>query len=492
MLLAAEPGQTLTTHTDQLDLSCLQDVNSKELQCNYRMHGAEPVTGIAATAAGKILNIKQSEIYPWNGAKTAILILVDTSDPGRQNVITENRKIIAQILEAAGAHDQIGLASFDKSMRLEAPLGATHDEILAAAGKLRAVGMTTELYRSALTAIDILKKTQADRKSIYLLSDGLAEDKAYFHHDVVRAAQAGGIVINSLGFPRSVALSVGLQTLRRLSDETGGIFVEADNTFHLPAGFLREPFANIDNGGRFTVDVADVVTATAKDKNTIDININTSSGGNQMEIPLAIISPQATPEQKLITSAPTNQQPSTTAQPPIRIITREAPAEPDYFWTWYLALVGLIFLLIVVIAAFFLTVYRQGKRKTATTYAPVSAENKPYAYLVVQDETKTRYPITRTTWRIGRGSDNEMTLEDNSVSRRHAEIHRDKGDVFTIFDLESLNGVFVNNNKVHKQILHEGDILEIGDIILRFTLFSNEYTQEDSTVMQHTRTPLTH
>jgi len=197
--------------------------------------------------------------------------------------------------------------------------------------------------------------------------------------------------------------------------------------------------------------------------------------------------------EKMQAAPGTPTQPSATAaQPPVRIITRETPAEPDYFWSWYLVLIALLFLLILVITAFFMTVYRQGKKRPAAAMYAGGMENKPFAYLVVQDETKKRYPITKTTWRIGRGSDNEMTLQDSSVSRRHAEIHRDKGDVFTIFDLDSLNGVFVNNDKVKKQILHEGDILDIGDISLRFTLLSNEYALEEATVMQHTRSPLTH
>jgi len=451
----------------------------------------DTVTGITAMAGDKPLTIEQSETYPWDGAATAILILVDTSDPGRENVIAENRKIIEQMLAQAGAHDLIGLASFDKTLRPETAVGAAHAEILTAAGKLRAVGMTTELYRSVLSAIDVLKKTKADRKAIYLMSDGLAEDKAYFHQDVVRAAKAAGVVITGLGFPRSVSQSVGLQTLRRLSDETGGIYVESDNNFQLPDEFLRSPFSSIDNGGRFTIDVANLIQAPASDRNIIAIDIKTGAGNNHVDIPLNVLAPRH--DVKEIEQKPAVTQPSPTTTAPVTIITREAPAEPDYFWSWYLVLVGLIFLLIIVITAFFLMVYRQGRKKpAAATYAAGSTENKPYAYLVLQDETKKRYPIMKTTWRIGRGSDNEMTLQDNSVSRRHAEIHRAKGDVFTLYDLDSLNGVFVNDNKVTKQVLHEGDILEIGDIALRFSLLSNDYQLEEATVMQHTRTPLAH
>jgi len=492
LLAAANSSHALNANADRMNLSCTQDLNVQELKCDYRMFTAEPAMEITAESDGKSLTVNQPETYPWNNALTAILIVVDTSDPARQNVIDENRKIIQRMLAAANPHDQFGLASFNKSLRLEAPLGSTHEEILAASGNLRAVGMTTELYRSVLEAIDILKKTPADRKSIYLMSDGLAEDKAYFHQDVIKAAKANGIVITSLGFPRSVSQSVGLQTLRRLSEETGGIYVESDNSFHLPDDFLGRPFDSMDNGGRFTVSMADI-KPTGTGTPAVAIDIKTASGTNHTEIPLAVQLSAAEIMEKMQAAPGTPTQPSATAaQPPVRIITRETPAEPDYFWSWYLVLIALLFLLILVITAFFMTVYRQGKKRPAAAMYAGGMENKPFAYLVVQDETKKRYPITKTTWRIGRGSDNEMTLQDSSVSRRHAEIHRDKGDVFTIFDLDSLNGVFVNNDKVKKQILHEGDILDIGDISLRFTLLSNEYALEEATVMQHTRSPLTH
>jgi hypothetical protein len=491
LLLAPIISQAFTVHTDTLDLSCLNTDDAGKLQCKYWLSAPGPVTAISVAAGNTPVAVEQSETYPWDGAVTAILILVDTSDPGRENVIVENRNIIEQILGQAGTHDLIGLARFDSSLRQETPIGATHEEILAAAGKLRAVGMTTELYRSVLSAIDVLKKTNADRKSIILMSDGLAEDKAYFHQDVIRAAKAAGVVITSLGFPRSVSQSVGLQTLRRLSDETGGIYVASDSNFHLPDEFLRSPFSSIDNGGRFTLDVTDLIEKPAPDQDIIAVDIRTTTGNNHVDIPLHVLIPRH--EVKAAEQKPAVAQPAPKTTAPVTIITREAPAEPDYFWSWYLVLVGLIFLLIIVITAFFLMVYRQGRKKSgAAAFTPAATDNKPYAYLILQDESKTRYPIMKTSWRIGRGSDNELVLEDNSVSRRHAEIHRDKGDVFTIYDLDSLNGVFINDNKVSKQVLHEGDIIEIGDIVLRFSLLSDEYQMEESTIMQHTRTPLAH
>ncbi len=62
-----------------------------------------------------------------------------------------------------------------------------------------------------------------------------------------------------------------------------------------------------------------------------------------------------------------------------------------------------------------------------------------------------------------------MTINDNSVSRRHAEIRRAFEGQFVLYDRDSTNGVFVNNRKIIDHKLAEGDVIEIGDVLLRFT-----------------------
>jgi hypothetical protein len=65
---------------------------------------------------------------------------------------------------------------------------------------------------------------------------------------------------------------------------------------------------------------------------------------------------------------------------------------------------------------------------------------------------------------IGRESGNVVQLEDNEVSRRHAEI-RQVGDSLVIGDLKSSNGTFVNSRRVERAELHHGDQILIGDQI---------------------------
>ena len=174
---------------------------------------------------------------------------------------------------------------------------------------------------------------------------------------------------------------------------------------------------------------------------------------------------------------------------PIQIVSQAQKANPLENWLWYGIPVALFILIILTIATFFISIRRQNKNQVTTVNYP---EVKPYAFLITQDETKARYPITRTTCRLGRSKNNEITLRDTSVSRRHAEIHRESGDEFTLIDLNSLNGVFVNNEKIGRYKLKEGDVIEIGDIGLRFTLMPTDYQFEEDTIMQDTKVPSVH
>jgi hypothetical protein len=70
---------------------------------------------------------------------------------------------------------------------------------------------------------------------------------------------------------------------------------------------------------------------------------------------------------------------------------------------------------------------------------------------------------------IGRSPECDVFLDDVTVSRRHAELLRSAdGDRFTIRDLGSLNGTFVNRRRVESAELHDDDEVQIGKYRLTF------------------------
>jgi hypothetical protein len=72
-------------------------------------------------------------------------------------------------------------------------------------------------------------------------------------------------------------------------------------------------------------------------------------------------------------------------------------------------------------------------------------------------------PIT-----IGRQSDCNVSLNDQNVSRRHAEIRPTRG-AYVIADLGSTNGTMVNGTRIgSEQHLSDGDILSFGSTYVRF------------------------
>ena len=68
---------------------------------------------------------------------------------------------------------------------------------------------------------------------------------------------------------------------------------------------------------------------------------------------------------------------------------------------------------------------------------------------------------------IGRSPDCDIFLDDVTVSRRHAELLANAGR-FTIRDLGSLNGTFVNRRRIDNAPIENGDELQIGKYRLTF------------------------
>jgi len=68
---------------------------------------------------------------------------------------------------------------------------------------------------------------------------------------------------------------------------------------------------------------------------------------------------------------------------------------------------------------------------------------------------------------IGRDPQNDITLDDRRVSRKHAEIRLRLGR-YTLYDLQSTNGTYVNGRRVAEVVLADGDRLSIGGVELEF------------------------
>jgi pSer/pThr/pTyr-binding forkhead associated (FHA) protein len=83
-------------------------------------------------------------------------------------------------------------------------------------------------------------------------------------------------------------------------------------------------------------------------------------------------------------------------------------------------------------------------------------------------ETIAVYTLSGTKNIIGREMDNDVIVDDEKISRKHAIIYEDEGE-YWIEDLNSKNGVFLNGKQITgRERLIDGYLLKLGTTILRF------------------------
>jgi FOG: FHA domain len=116
---------------------------------------------------------------------------------------------------------------------------------------------------------------------------------------------------------------------------------------------------------------------------------------------------------------------------------------------------------------------RQSRDKGSVQEATLALET-PLAVpqLVSLDHPGRTTVLTRDIVTIGRTRNNDICLPSTGVSRDHARLLVAPGSV-TLVDASSTNGCFINDVRVTRQRLRDGDLVRIGDRSFRFELSLN-------------------
>ncbi|MFA4985723.1 MAG: FHA domain-containing protein [Candidatus Brocadiia bacterium] len=102
---------------------------------------------------------------------------------------------------------------------------------------------------------------------------------------------------------------------------------------------------------------------------------------------------------------------------------------------------------------------------------PTPSTGKKTATLVCTrgPEAGNIYRLDKPSYRIGRDAANDIPLNANGVSRRHAMVSTE-GDKVFITDLGSTNGTYVNGKKIQQQLLKPGDEIFVGNAVFKLEL----------------------
>jgi len=409
--------------------------SGNRVRVEVQLLGGAALEEVTASLNGAALTRQSLEPFPYGDALSSVLFLVDTSDPARQAVIDRNLQQIGEMLKGAKPHQRFGLAVFDSDLTVLVPPGSEAAKVADALKNIKAVGKTTELYRSVMSAITRVGIVPAARKAVFVFSDGLAEDTAYKSEDVIAAGRAAEVAVYGFGFARTPAQSVALQNIRRLAEDTGGRYFVADAQNNLSPAALTEPFVALDAGG-----VARFMLTPEADQEggALLVRLGTTTGPSELQVTLPSL-----------------------------------PRPPEEGWkVWIrerdnqvLVLLGGVF----IVGLLALLVASMRRRRAA--YLKRVAEghfDAPEAWLEFLDGDGKHVGVTGSAFRIGRNKDNDLVLANDSVSGQHAVIHKARDGSFSITDLKSINGVLVNLSQVTSGNLNNGDLIELGEVRFRF------------------------
>lgn len=115
-------------------------------------------------------------------------------------------------------------------------------------------------------------------------------------------------------------------------------------------------------------------------------------------------------------------------------------------------------------------------KKTAKKPAPAAQGAACLIYLYPPGPNiGRRTPLVRDEYIVGRVAEVDVVIERDSVSRRHARLFRDGGGMWTVQDMGSTNGTFVNEERLDGtgMQLRDNDQVRIGDAIFKFLAGTN-------------------
>jgi hypothetical protein len=485
-----------------------ENVDAKRVELEIRLSDPGTKVEVEAKANGKTLPVQYTPFGGNDNNNAAIVFLIDKSDPKRARAIEAAKALVLRLVKQADQRTEYAVYAFDANLALVSDFGATPSEVDAGLKKVKAVGMATELYRSALEAIAMLEKMPVKRRGLMLLSDGKAEDTTYTLEQAIAAAKKANVTVYGVGYAESPQSTIYLQSLRRLASETGGLFAETDRrTRRVPEEFENTIFPLLQSGGTAWVDLS--ANTTAKQ---IEVTVQTEGHKpyqqtfalNKLAPPEPSPTPAPTPNDakvtevegkveamakkmeevaKQVAAVPTKVEEVAKKSEEARKAEAAAQAEEASKQAQLAATKAqaaeqlrlrkekrtrIILALSGGLAIAFLLGLFLYKRRQRALAAAATANAPVFARLQVLDGDGTEYPMRTTALRVGRGKDNDLALKNDSVSRHHAEIHRTGDGVFTITELKAGNGVLVNGVPVEKATLKNEDVIELGEVRIRF------------------------
>jgi hypothetical protein len=498
--LRAQAPQEARVATSSLKIEPL--AGAKKIEVTVRLVDTPSITVTSATsgtaAAVKSVPVAWTSFESMASANCAWMIIIDSSNPARRKTVEACVLEAGVFLSKVPKGDAVMIGSLARDLNVAAGFEATREQSKTALGTIKADGdaaLSTLIYQNVKQSlVDHLAKRTETRKCVVLFTDGKDETPGGpaaitgRRDELITEAKKLGIPVHTLGFAEKATEMNFFADIKDVSLQTDGLHVPAVVATHmLPGGTWETLIGVMHGGGKAVLDLA-ALTEVAP----VQLDLKTASGKtgkvviSKDDVAKALPElPAPKPEPGAKPSTPT--PPSDTPKKPAgeekpKVVEPEKPSVP--MWAWgVIAAVALALIIFAIMSS---------KRRAAEEEAKATAMRKaqakamedmlkepevptmvpspaPLAFLEMCDATQTRSPLTIKGVKIGRGKHNDIVIGNDSVSGSHCILSL-RNDEWMIADLKSGNGVLVNGKQVSQATLRSNDVIELGDIKMRFLL----------------------
>jgi VWFA-related protein len=381
----------------------------------------------------------------------AIVLVLDASGSMKGQPFREAKRAVNSFLSLLGPKDRVALMVLEDEVRLAAPFTSNMRDVKAKVDETEATAKITLLYDGLAKAVDEINArgtTLPTRRAIVVLSDGRDEGSTKKLEDVRDHALEANVPVYSVGFTR-----VGpqyLPNLRRISDLTGGLYVDA----HAPSQ-LSEIYAQVFEHVRSLYVVGFRATTIKPDGQSHMLRVRVTSQGTQTDTPprsfIAPLIEVATPRRNWVTGAL------------VALAVLAALALVIGWWAARRSRPGICATCGRALAP----------DSVECAFCNAAAANPTFGRLVVQNGTGrgVEYELAEADNTIGISKENRVVLKGDGIAEQHAKISV-SGKRYELTDSGSETGTYVNGKRVRQRYLKDKDVVKIGDVELIFEMVS--------------------
>ena len=424
------------------------------------------------TSAFQANEVKQASS---SALETSVILCIDQSGSmGRGGVKQVQEALRSSLTKLGDGHLNLALWAFDTDVTKLRGFSRNMEELSKIAGEIgirAARDNKTKLYEAIELALAELRNyPKVGPKRLILITDGKDDGSSITEQVVVNEANAQSVIIDAIGFGNISDQDANL--LASLAKSTDGYFVRAtssDELSHELRKLLSLPPPRV-------FDVNFQYSASASSPKSSTAQLEFAAAGQ----PPALL----------------NIQQPLSAPQPVPSERKESKQIEDKMFDRSI----LLWILIGLIAIVGVYLLGRGKKKEevkhvitaepdlkpAPAYSEPSPEKRPRtmvaymfpppqkgqpaAYLegITGKARGSQYRIEQKEIHIGAGDDNDLRVEDEFVSRKHATIRYDSGGLY-LSDNGSRNGTFLNDAQLHlsAMALAPGDQIRLGKTVFR-------------------------